>query len=406
MLKCPIIFGPLNKKLFLPLILCITQIIYIIINEYSLGESNEIILHLFLLSFGEMSIKLLPLLLKINNKSEEKEKIIKKKKCLHYFLICFLYIMDASLIGGVSFAEIHLLDIKAYYTGSNLFPNNDFIIMSIELVFLLCISICLLKYKYFRHHIISLIIFTIFGIISDILINNYENLNGYFFLIQFMRILEVGVNATYYCFQKYMMEKLYYPYWNIAFVPGVVLFYVSGGLLVYALTDRNKENSSMDFIRTFYLYYKQPGVGVVVGRILVDFISHIIMCPLAILIVYYFTPNFILIVFMLTRITQKLIYASKDKLYCLIFYIFQFIAMSIHLEILELNFCGLNKFTKRNVDLRGIEDVLGEGRDSSLGLGIDYNKDLYLEAPQNDVNSIEMSDKFQDNYISNNMIIN
>ena len=80
--------------------------------------------------------------------------------------------------------------------------------------------------------------------------------------------------------------------------------------------------------------------------------------------------------------------------------------MSIHLEILELNFCGLNKFTKRNVDLRGIEDVLGEGRDSSLGLGIDYNKDLYLEAPQNDVNSIEMSDKFQDNYISNNMIIN
>ena len=400
MLKSPIIFGPLNKKLFLPLILCITQIIYIIINEYSLGTGNEVILHLFILSSGEMSIKLLPLILKINNKIDEKEKIIKRKKCVHYFLLCFLYIMDASLIGGVSFAEIHLLDIKSYYTGSNLFPNNDFIIMSIELIFLLLISICLLKYKYFRHHIISLIIFSIFGIISDILINNYENLNGYFFLIQFMRILEVGVNATYFCYQKYMMEKLYYPYWNIAFIPGVVLFIVSSGLLSYALTDKNKENSTMDFIRTFYSFYKQSDVGVIIGKISVDFISHIIMCPLAILIVYYFTPNFILIVFMLTRITQKLIGTSTDKLYCLVFYFFQFIALSIHLEILELNFCGLNKFTKRNIELRGKEDALGEGRDSSLGLVIDLNKDYAIETPENDVNSIEMSEGGKEDFSS------
>ena len=252
MLKSPIIFGPLNKKLFLPLILCITQIIYIIINEYSLGTGNEVILHLFILSSGEMSIKLLPLILKINNKIDEKEKIIKRKKCVHYFLLCFLYIMDASLIGGVSFAEIHLLDIKSYYTGSNLFPNNDFIIMSIELIFLLLISICLLKYKYFRHHIISLIIFSIFGIISDILINNYENLNGYFFLIQFMRILEVGVNATYFCYQKYMMEKLYYPYWNIAFIPGIVMIFISSSLLLMALIDSKQENSTTSFIASFY----------------------------------------------------------------------------------------------------------------------------------------------------------
>ena len=51
----------------------------------------------------------------------------------------------------------------------------------------------------------------------------------------------------------------------------------------------------------------------------------------------------------------------------------------IHLEILELNFCRLNKFTKRNIELRGLEDIIGEGRDTTADLNnIDVNKDYYL----------------------------
>ena len=53
------------------------------------------------------------------------------------------------------------------------------------------------------------------------------------------------------------------------------------------------------------------------------------------------------------------------QLYLIAFYIIQFIALMIHLEIIELNFCGLNKFTKRNIEFRGITELLEDDRDST-----------------------------------------
>ena len=56
----------------------------------------------------------------------------------------------------------------------------------------------------------------------------------------------------------------------------------------------------------------------------------------------------------------------------------------IVLEIIELNFCGLNKNTKRNISQRGIDELLEEnGRDDlSVDLNkIDINKDYYITNP-------------------------
>ena len=55
----------------------------------------------------------------------------------------------------------------------------------------------------------------------------------------------------------------------------------------------------------------------------------------------------------------------------------------IVLEIIELNFCGLNKNTRRNIIQRGIDDLLWEnGRDSTIGLNqIDINKDYDINNP-------------------------
>ena len=78
-----------------------------------------------------------------------------------------------------------------------------------------------------------------------------------------------------------------------------------------------------------------------------------------------FNPNYILIIVQLSTITEYLIKKPKEALYCIALYICQFIALMIHLEIIELNFCGLNKYTKRNIEIRGIEDLTFEGRDSS-----------------------------------------
>ena len=121
------------------------------------------------------------------------------------------------------------------------------------------------------------------------------------------------------------------------------------------------------------------------------FILHVIMCPLSILIIFYFSPDFILIIFQLSSFIKNIIINPAEKLYCIVFYIILFIALMIHLEILELNFCGLNKYTKRNIDLRGLEDVLGEGRDSTVGTNaIDINKDYLILKEDKNENGVEM----------------
>ena len=83
--------------------------------------------------------------------------------------------------------KLLLYNEQTNFEQSNLFPPNDFQMMSIEMIFLVCVSIWLLKYKYFRHHIISIIIFLIIGIICDLILDDYEEINGTFFLLDYIQ---------------------------------------------------------------------------------------------------------------------------------------------------------------------------------------------------------------------------
>ena len=194
------------------------------------------------------------------------------------------------------------------YTETNLFPTNDFITMSFEMICMVVVSIMMLKYKYYKHHIISIIIFIIFGIICDIYLMDDVNIDKIFFLIKFIRLLAVAVEAVFYCYQKYMMEVLFYPYWNIAFIPGVFMFVLASVLLILALVAPDKENMEMDFVIIFYKYFRENDAGIIIGKVIIVFILHVIMCPLSILILYYFSPNFILIIFQLSSITKSIIF--------------------------------------------------------------------------------------------------
>ena len=53
----------------------VDDLIYIVSDK-----KNDVVIHLFMLSFGQMSIKLLPFILKIGHEERTKEKFIKRKK--------------------------------------------------------------------------------------------------------------------------------------------------------------------------------------------------------------------------------------------------------------------------------------------------------------------------------------
>ena len=194
-----------------------------------------------------------------------------------------------------------------------------------------------------------------------------------------------------------MMEKYYYPYWNIAFIPGIMMLIFSIILFIVVITNPDKENCKTPFISAFYIFFKNADVGLAVGKVIVVFVMNFILCPLIILNVYYFSPNIILIIFQFSRITKNImsnISNSPGKLYCIVFYAIQFFALMVHLEIIELNFLGLNKYTKRNIDLRGMDDITLERKDSMLNQGcIDINKDYKIDSLENNDKAFEMNEK-------------
>ena len=394
MSKSIIIFGVINKKLLLPFFLAATEIIYLVFNKYYPVHAENLILQIYGLSLAEMSIKFLPCILKITDKEElkQKEETIKKKRCVHYTILTALYLISTGISSGADLFEYYLNDGKISYSGSNLFPNIDLILMSIEMVFMILVSICLLKYKYYKHHIISTIIILIFGIISELALGTYFQDNGKFFIGKAIRLLGTAFDASYYCFQKYMMEKFYYPYWNIAFVPGLIMFIFSSILFIIVLINPKSETP---FIKTFYLYFQlKEGLGLPIGKIIIVFIIHLILCPLTILNIFYFSPNFILIIFQFSRIARNIMTNGVDKLYCIVFYVIQFFALMIHLEIIELNFCGLNKYTKRNIEFRSEEDLLFEGRDSTIGINsIEIDAGYTIDNAANNEKVFEMKEQ-------------
>ena len=143
-------------------------------------------------------------------------------------------------------------------------------------------------------------------------------------------------------------------------------------------------------------------MGIVITKAILLFILYIILCPLNILNLFYFSPNFIFIIFQIATIVDNFLQNPIRASYCIPFYIFQFLALMIHLEITELNFWGLNTNTKKNINMRGLDDILGEGRDSTAGLNtIDINPDYKINK-----NGIEMNEQIyndnDDNYKDEN----
>ena len=421
--KSPIIFGRINKRLLLPVLLSITQIILLIVNNCFEPDKIDLVSSLYSLSLGQIIIKFLPCILKISNHDEKKEKVVKQRKCLHYFFLCGLFFLDQIIHTGYNLCGKFLLGwkMKISFNESNLFMVQDFLILSLELVFMAIFSRFLLKDKYFKHHIISIILFILLGITCDIIIitTNKTKMDEitpklkYYFIVKSILIINALVDALYFSYQKYLMEVLYYPYWNIAFIPGVFIFVAAAIILIITLAIPEEKRESIEFVKNFYYYYKETNGWVIFGKIILLLVIHIILCPLTILVIFYYSPNFLLIIFQISTIVYNLIKNTKESLYCIPLFVVQFLALMIHLEILELNFCGLNKYTKRYIELRGLLESLSqnEERDSTAGREkIDINNDYFVEGNIKNERATEMEEKLEsiakspanyDNYIIN-----
>ena len=212
------------------------------------------------------------------------------------------------------------------------------------------------------------------GIICDVIIDKYEELRNYG-IYNFLDILAIIIDSLYYCYIKYLMEKLFIQYWNIGLTLGLTLTTFATLLLFVALIDKEKSASDTAMIYTFYKSFQEGNIGLIILKFFVITFLNFFLACFTFLTSFYFEPSFVLISFEISKFYQVL-KDHPEKAYVIVFFIFQFFCLMIVLEVIELNFCRLNKNTRRNISQRGIDDLLEEnGRDSTA---MDINKDIYL----------------------------
>ena len=388
-----IILGELSKKHLLPLFLALSFLIYLMIIRFYPDKGENHTLDLYCNAVGFFGIIVIPYIFKFTQKDIQnlpKVDEIQKNKYLHYFVLIIVFIAYIIAKEFLSFYSPTKKGEKPEYS------EDAFSYIGVEMILLTIVSLFFLKYKYYRHHIISIVGFVICGNVCDYLLDYFTLIpqNGY--LINSIKWIGVIVDVIFFNVQKYMMEMLYYPYWRINITLGITLFCITTIILLYIVIGDNKE---IKFVSNFDEYFTLNSPLLIIGKLILSTVSYFIFTTLCILNIFYFNPNYFIINFQLSKFVLTLIdNQNSNKYYCIIFFVLQTFFLLIFLEIIELNFCGLNDNTKRNVELRGLIDITGEyGRDSSIGLSrtIDVNDDYTIDSYECDKkeNIFEMTPK-------------
>ena len=355
-------FGNFNKKLFLPFGLAFMQILINIMNATFPEKMKNQILESLGAALSELAIALIPLFnifsFKAKTDFHQRKRII---IILHFFALAFIL----GIFVGLNMYKSIKANISSQQQSKAVQnPHNSGLssFESIELVFITIVSFLLLKYKYFIHHIIAIIIFIFISFFIDLILDNFPDLFNRGVIFIFISIIIVAIDAIDYGYQKYMMDVLFYPYWSLALIIGITNFFIFSTLLIACLA-KGKENSFKEknqmFIG-FYKYFEEVNVGIIIVKHILNIILNFFLNLFRVLTILYFTPDYILISFTVSRILDIVIESKKYE--CLALFFLQFITLMFYLEIFEFNFWGLNKNTRRNIQEREKDEMLSQER--------------------------------------------
>ena len=248
MAKFIISLGVINKKMLFPLIYII---IHFAINIYALYvEYNEVSLFImgFGFSLGELLTFFVAQIFKYRRIGIKKKKTPMKQYIIDYF---FLFVISLSY-QIIRLAPFYFIKSSRKDEEEEAAKYKDlFINDAIEAIFVIIVTYFLLKYKYYIHHIISIIAIVILPVIIDIILKNYINVNTALVIISLFYIL---IDSIFYSYNKHLMEKKYYNFMDILFIIGIfdlILFIISLAIIIIV----QKLNGTYKLIFQFHYFY-------------------------------------------------------------------------------------------------------------------------------------------------------
>ena len=352
MAKFIIAFGLVNKKMLYLLFYIILISFINVFNSYF--KYNEVFLFIvgFGFALGQVLTFFLNYAFKYSRVSLKTKKISLKQYIKDYFI---LFIIDALFM-------LHRLT-PFYFLKKGKADNNNkyremFINDSLEIIFITIVTYFFLRYKYYIHHIISLIFLVILSVIFDIVLGNFIQNNTTLVITSIFYVLTSSVMYTYF---KYLMQNKYYHYMDILFIMGTfdtIIYIISLSVILIVQSSKG----TYELIFQFYEYYKEYGTWKTTSIFLVGLIPRgFIMFLLDMKTVDLFGPNFVFVSYEIAKIPSTLISTEGTKRWIvLVLSLFQILFILFYLEILEYNFCSLNKNTNKNIRERELRNSIIE----------------------------------------------
>ena len=366
--------GTIDKKLLLPFIAAILYMLMDLIDFYSEMKELHIILDLYTRGISYTAIIIIPLIQKcLNKRKNENEQKFKynKRTVLHFFLLYLGYFAYMVLFVYLTKLESedreNTKDYKlSHYTGL----CSD---VGLQIIFIGIISKFLLKTKLYIHHYIGLILFIIFSLCIDIPFNTTLFKPRFYFILIFCIFL--STDSFFMTYEKYMMDKLYYSPFIIVFSIGILFLIEATFFSILIFINGNMIYNGKNYTLPKYSdYFDEYGITGPIIHIVYLISFRFPINILKILTIYYFSQFHTYSAYVLIKIFDLLLRNKSDyKFFSLPLFVFQILGLLVFLEIIELNFCGLNKNTKRNIESREKQEYLNLLRndESSSEAGID-----------------------------------
>ena len=366
--------GIINKKLFFAVFAGLFKIVVNIILHHSKVKINSHPCFLGINAAIGLCLSLFPFLyLKLRNR-KIKSNLDIKSKANDDFLIynnaeddlkrgSLLYILIIALLDCIQ-------KITAFFFDKHFLVN----FWTIDSLLLLLFSFLILKTKIYAHHLISLIMIIVIGIIL-ITIKYYND-------ISFFQIFITLFTEIFYCLEnvvcKYVMAFKFLTPYKICFLVGffdlfifILLLIIFSNVPISAYYKVNKYSD--EYIDSFSGYIKELDLKEILIFILLLFLRCIFIL-FGYITTDYFQATHIILIVIIGEISFLFVDDYDWKLYVKIFFFFILIFfILVYVEILELNIFGIQKNTKKNIISRSEnEDSIDDDNyDSNYGKTIE-----------------------------------
>ena len=361
--------GNFDKKIFLFLLLYIIIVTSINLIDkfyFSTPKTYQINFSLWtMVHYGFGIFYFVPeiIIRKLNKKKEEVSNINRNNNILYLFFkpkkIIFKGITFLILIFILNIAYLYFSTILLAIHSTKLYIFDIGNIRAFEIIYFLLLSLILDKIKFYRHQYISPLIMIIMNVIRFII--NIKQVNDVFNFPEDLLFLFFGIifslieSVLYFIIQKFMKNKFYSPFF-IHFLMGTISSIFT--LIIYFIFMNVDcgENSICLILSQETKIEKKDIIVLVINSFIYSLYYFLV-----IVLIYNFSVFHWFLFATFEVLIQTLFsfsdYTVLEQIILIVTFIIEIFAILVFIEIIILNFCGLNYNIKKNIIFRADYEI-------------------------------------------------